>query len=156
MDEHEYQQAREHLNQCPCPFEKAILSSRCGCEKCQRLNIAEREAVNCLLPIAQANCVKLLNYLQQNAQFALKHPQANSPLPHLKAMKLQCGSLLGLQSMLSVESNSVTQHRDTNQVENIYQLITQMIDQFEQIENIPLQDLMKFIAHYQVRPKRAT
>jgi hypothetical protein len=155
MDESEYQQAREQLNQCPCPFEKAILSSCCGCQKCQRLNIAEREAVTCTLPTAQACCVELLNYLQQNAQFALKLAQLGNPLPHIKAMKLQCGGLLGLQFILSIEANPVDQKFDNIKVENIYELVTKAIDKFEKIERVPLQELMKFISHYQVRSKRS-
>lgn len=64
MDEHEFQQAREQLNQRPCPFEKAILSSRCFCTKCQRLNIAEREMAACVSSVTQARCVILNSYIK--------------------------------------------------------------------------------------------
>lgn len=147
MDEREYQQAREQLNQCPCTFEKAVLSSRCGCIHLQRLNIAEREAAACQSPMAQARCTQLLYYFYQNAQFALKLPHLDHQLAHAKAMKLQCGGLVGLQSVLQLQSAG------TLQVENIDALITQALNAFEKLEQLPYQTIIKFINHYQVRSK---
>jgi len=147
MDEHEFQQARERLNQCPCPFEKAILSSRCGCAKCQRLNIAEREAAACVSPAAQARCAVLLDQLYQNARFALKQPRIEGPQPHAKAMKVQCGGLFGLATVLS-------EGADVSPVENIDALVTQAMETFGSLENMPFSEIVKFISHYQVRAKR--
>lgn len=147
MDEREYQQAREQLNQCPCTFEKAVLSSRCGCVHFQRLNIAEREAAACQVPVAQARCNQLLHYLYQNAQFALKLSHLGHQLAHAKAMKLQCGGLTGLQAVLQSPLS------DHPQVENIDALITQALKVFDKLEQLPYQKIIKFINHYQVRPK---
>jgi hypothetical protein len=147
MDEREYQQAREQLNQCPCPFEKAVLSSRCGCVHFQRLNIAEREAAACQSPMAQARCTQLLDYFYQNAQFALKLSHLGHQLAHSKAMKLQCGGLVGLQSVLQFPSSG------TFQVENIDALITHALNIFDKLEQLPYQKIIKFINHYQVRSK---
>lgn len=147
MDEREYQQAREQLNQCPCTFEKAILSSRCGCVHFQRLNIAEREAAACRSPIAQVRCTQLLHYLYKNAQFALKLSHLSQQLAHAKAMKLQCGGLTGLQAIL------LSQQSVKPQVENIDALITQALNTFNKLEQFPYQEIVKFINHYQVRSK---
>lgn len=147
MDEMEYQTIREILNQCPCPFEKALLSSRCTCAKFQRLNIAEREAAACILPAAQVRCIALLEQLYQNARFALKQPRMDKPQPHNKAMKIQCGGLLGLQAALSPEC-------DNKQVENIDALVTQALKNYGELEKLPYQEIVKFISHYQVRVKR--
>jgi len=143
MDEHEFQQTREKLNQCPCTFEKAILSSRCGCAKCQRLNIAEREAAACVSPAAQARCAVLLEQLYQNARFALKQPRIEGPQPHAKAMKVQCGGLFGLATVLSEGA-----------VENIDALVTQALETFGSLEDLPFSEIVKFISHYQVRAKK--
>lgn len=149
MDEHEFQQARKTLDQCPCPFEKAILSSRCACANSRRLNIAEREAATCLSSAAQMRCVALLEQLYQNAQFALKLPHLESPLPHAKAMKVQCGGLLGLQATLY--SNCT----ETSQVKNIDALVIEAQRQFGELTQLPYQEIVKFINHYQVRVKRS-
>lgn len=148
MDEHEYQKAREILNQCPCPFEKALLSSRCACAKFQRLNIAEREAASCISPVAQARCIVLLEQLYQNARFALKQSRLDGPTPHAKSMKVQCGGLLGLQAVL------ISEHVD-KPVENIDGLVTQALETFGELEKLPYQEIIKFISHYQVRVKRS-
>jgi hypothetical protein len=146
MDEREYQQVRERLNQCPCVFEKAILTNRCGCEKCQRLNLAERELATCTSPTAQQRCIELLDQLYQNARFALKQPHLTAPLPHGKVMKVQCGGLLGLQTLLFSESNT-TQPA----VGNIDALITQALETYGDLKKLPYQEVVKFISHYQVR-----
>jgi len=145
MDEHEYQQTRKQLNQCPCPFEKAILSSRCGCEKFQRLNIAEREAAACVSVYAQKQCLELLEQLYQNARFALQQSDLNSPLAHAQMMKLQCGGLQGLQSILKQKGN----------INNINGLVKSLFTNFDDIKKIPYQEIVQFISHYQVRKKRS-
>ncbi|WP_069471550.1 hypothetical protein [Candidatus Marithrix sp. Canyon 246] len=145
MDEDEYQQTRKQLNQCPCPFEKAILSSRCGCEKFQRLNIAEREAAACVSVSAQKQCVELLEQLYQNARFALQQSDINSPLAHAQMMKLQCGGLQGLQSIL----------KQTGNINNINGLVKYIFTNFDDLNKIPYQEVVQFISHYQVRKKRS-
>ncbi len=145
MDEYEYQQTRKQLNQCPCPFEKAILSSRCGCEKFQRLNIAEREAAACVSASAQQQCLELLEQLYENARFALHQSDLNSPLAHAQMMKLQCGGLQGLQSILK--------HRGT--INNINGLVKFIFTNFDDLKQIPYQEVVQFISHYQVRKKRS-
>jgi hypothetical protein len=138
MDEYEF-------NQCPCPFEKAILTSRCGCEKFQRLNIAEREAAACVSVSAQQQCVELLEQLYQNARFALQQSNLNSPLAHAKMMKLQCGGLQGLQSILKQRGN----------INNINGLVKSLFTNFDDLKKIPYQEIVQFISHYQVRKKRS-
>jgi hypothetical protein len=138
MDEYEF-------NQCPCPFEKAILTSRCGCEKFQRLNIAEREAAACVSVSAQQQCVELLEQLYQNARFALQQSNLNSPLVHAKMMKLQCGGLQGLQSILKQRGN----------INNINGLVKYIFTNFDDLKKIPYQEIVQFISHYQVRKKRS-
>jgi len=147
MDEREFQQVREHLSQRPCPYQKAILSGLCRCRKCQRLNIAEREMVDCISPIAHGCCVKVLEQLSQKARFAIK--QVRSPLSHIQAMKVQCGGLIGLQSLL-ISGNTC----EIKSIKNIDALVTQALEVFGNMENFPYQEIVRFISHYQVRVKR--
>jgi hypothetical protein len=126
-------------------LKKAILSSRCGCEKFQRLNIAEREAAACVSVSAQKQCLELLEQLSQNARFALQQSDLNSPLAHAQMMKLQCGGLQGLQSILKQRGN----------INNINGLVKYIFTNFDDLKKIPYQEVVKFISHYQVRKKRS-
>jgi len=148
MDENEYKHAYHTLNQRPCAFEKAILSSRCHCAFCQRLNIAEREAVMCQAQAAALPCAELLAQLRQNATFALKLTHLDGPLPHAKEMKVQCGGLLGLQAVLFPEQPAA------DHVANIHALISQAIEVFGGLDQIPYQTIVQSIHHYQVRSSR--
>jgi hypothetical protein len=146
MDEHEYEQVRERLNETPCVFEKAILTNRCACEQCQRLNLAERELATCISPTGQQRCIELLDQLYKNARFALKQAHLTGPLPHGKVMKVQCGGLLGLQTLLFSESPT-TQPA----VGNIDALMIKALETYGELKKIPYQEVIKFISHYQVR-----
>lgn len=113
------------------------------------MNIAEREAVACVSPTAQARCIALLEQLYQNARFALKQPRLDSPQLHAKAMKVQCGGLFGLVAVLFSERTEVSQ------VENIDALVTQALSTFGDLKKLPYQEIVKFISNYQVRAKRS-
>jgi hypothetical protein len=147
MEEFEFQQTREQLNQCPCPYEKAILSSRCFCKNCQRIYIAEREMATCLAPPAQEYCLTLRDRLNEKARFALKQTHLDGPQPHTKAMKMQCGGLQGLQAILAQET-------ELKPVKNITALVTQAIEQFGDLTHLPYQEIVRFISNYQVRSKK--
>lgn len=145
--EQEFKRTYFTLNQRPCPFEKAILSSRCNCSQSQRLYLAEREGITCISEEIYSLCSVLLEQLCIKAQFALKLMRTGEPLPHAKAMKVQCGGLLGLQTILQNKSS------DNQHVEDISTLILQAITTFKQFEQLPYQEIVKFISTYQVRGK---
>jgi len=148
MDEKEFKQLYNKINEQACVFEKAILSTRCACEKSQRIYIAEREGVACVSKRACDNCLILFNKLSEKARFALKMQRLISPLPHGKAMKVQCGGLLGLSAILEPKS------LNKEKIENIHTIVTQAFEKFEQLENLPYSDIMPFITHYESRKKR--
>lgn len=146
MEEDEYKAFYQTLNQHPCQFEKAVLSSRCACSKAQRLNLAEREAVVCTLQAARLRCQALLDALHQNARFALKQAHQPDAMPHGKEMKVQCGGLQGLQAALFPESGEG--------VGDIAGLVEQAVARFGGLEHLPYQEIVRAIAHYQVRKGR--
>lgn len=148
MEENEYRQTYYELNSNPCIFEKVVLSGRGACVQCRRLSIAEREGVACLSPPRTVLCADLLKQLRYKAIFALKLTQLRGPLPHTKEMKVQGGGLLGLQAVLFPNL------RDVKQVGNIEGLVTQALTTFGEFEQLPYQEIVKFISHYQVRTKR--
>ena len=148
MDENEYKEVYHSVNKQRCAFEKATLTRRFACENVIKINIAEREATGCTDPGAQQQCTQLLELLRQNSAFVLKIPHISGPLPHAKEMKVQCGGLIGLQTVLH-ECPS-----DMFLVNNIYELVKDAEEQFNGMSNLPFQDIVKSIATFEGRRKR--
>lgn len=147
MDEHEYRELYHSLNSNRCVFEKALLTRRFGCSQVARINIAEREAAGCSNPVALDTCTELLDQMHSKATFALGLKHVNGPLPHAREMKVQCGGLLGLEAvMYETESPEGTA--------DIFELVANALTQFEQIDMLPYSLIMKYISHYEGRPRR--
>ncbi len=143
MDEAKFKTTYHEMNPSPCIFSKAILSNKFGCEKFERLNIAERETINCNSINAHKTCATLLNLLSKNSQVALHSPKIDVQLPHNKAMKLQCGGLLGIRDVLELKEDII----------NIYAIVRQALLKFKTLENLPYQDIIGIIVHYEVRKR---
>jgi len=83
----------------PCVFQAALLARQADCELVQCRSLAERESLLCPSATAHLNCETLQRLLLERATFALKqHP--HTPLTHGTAMRLQCGGIKGLQTVL--------------------------------------------------------
>lgn len=148
MDEEEYKDVYNSVNELRCVFEKAILTRRFQCEKLKRINIAEREAAGCCDPVAQHECDRLLKLLRKNSAFALGLTQVSGPLPHAREIKVQCGGILGLQQALTS-----TPMVSTLQV-NIFQCVQQAKMEFNDLQGLPYQKITQAIAHFEGRRKR--
>jgi len=148
MDEQQYRQAFHEINQYPCPFGKAMLTSRCACEKFQKLNLAEREAAACISPQAHATCEYLVELLYLKTRFAVGIVDLDQPIPHAKAMRTQCGGILGLRELLKVE------HSAQYEVDNIYGLIQTAIKTYGSLDKMPFGDIVSYVRQYKVRRKR--
>lgn len=147
MDEQEFKQVYEAVNDRRCVFEKAALTRMFACEKLIRMNIAEREAAGCSNPAAQSQCHQLLNHLRASAAFALKLTHVSGPLPHAKELKVQCGGLLGLQRNVEGES-------DARGVTNVFALVQAAKQTYGELAQFPYQDIVKSVAHFQGRRPR--
>ncbi|MCW8826549.1 MAG: hypothetical protein OQK78_09000 [Gammaproteobacteria bacterium] len=145
MDETEYKETYKKVNEIPCTFSKAILRRCCGCRHAQKLLLAEREAMACLSVEGQLRCEKLLPLLRQKAAFALKLTHIDGKLPFGKEIKVQCGSMLGLQQEL--EANPVQEPK----VEDIYNLIDQAEAFYDSINNFPFNEMVRTISHFKAR-----
>jgi hypothetical protein len=145
VDEREYREISQALSSLCCPFEKAILTGHFGCERSTRINIAEREVVECASAEAQRACLQVAACLQRGAKFALKLTGTEEHLPHIKAMKLQCGGLLGLQHAVVPESGGATA------VTNVYEIIKAVYRSFGNPPDLPLATIVRRIACHAVR-----
>ncbi len=148
MDEYAYRSTFNDLNQYPCPFAKAILTSRYACEKFQRINLAEREAAACTSPQAHAICEQLLELLYLKVRFAIGIVDLAQPIPHAKAMRTQCGGMIGLRELLKV------QYSEFYEVDNIYALVQIAIENYESLDKLPFADIVNHVRQYKVRGKR--
>ncbi|MCV6636847.1 hypothetical protein [Candidatus Albibeggiatoa sp. nov. NOAA] len=148
MDEQAYKSTFHDINPFPCPFGKAMLSSRCACEKFQKLNIAEREAASCISPQAHASCEYLLELLYLKTRFALGIVDLDQPIPHAKAMRTQCGGILGLRELLKLE------HSERYEVDNIYGLVQTAIGTYESLDNLPFKEIVSYVRQYKVRRRK--
>jgi len=145
MDERAFQDTYRATNPFACPFEKAILICQCACREAQRINIAERDAVNCLDAQAQGDCSLLVGMLRHNAAFALKLTHADAVLPHAKYVKVQCGGLLGLQAALRPE------YAGEARVEDIRGLVLEAQERFGGLQDWPYSEIVRGIAGFEFR-----
>ena len=148
MDENEYRAVYHTVNEVRCCFEKAMLTRRFGCQKLVKMNIADREAAGCGNEACKQTCLQVLQQLRANAAFALKTTSTNSPLPHAKEIKAQCGGMIGLYQCLHPEETAI------QGVDDIFGTISQAITQFDGIEKLPYAEIVKTITHFEGRKKR--
>lgn len=148
VDEDQYRRTyRQHIA-VSCPYEKAILSRICACEKAAKSNIAEREAIGCSSSVAQQLCVELVNHTRKRANFALGVAHTSGALPHAKAIKVQCGGLLGLQRVLDGSEDSVHVH-------NVHGLIRRALKRFKNLDALPFEQIIRSVARYEHRRRRS-
>lgn len=86
-----------------CVFAKALLAQAAECACSRRRSVGEQLAIDCAVPVAQANCSLLARLLHERARFALRLPPEGRPMMHAQALRLQCGGLAALQQLLEVD-----------------------------------------------------
>jgi len=146
MDEDKYRETYQSVNPLQCPFEKTLNSRRCECSKMEKIHLADRECVGCLNKQAWQNCRDFLTLLRLNARFALKITDEElSPLPHGKEIKVQNGSVIGLNKLFNPES----EHKP-----DIYLLLNQALAEYKTFDKLPLDQLMQSIVHFKARATR--
>lgn len=144
VDEEQYRRTYQEVITVPCPFEKAILQRVCACPRASKCNIAEREALNCQSPEAQEACVAFLHELRKRANFALGLKRTPGALPHAKAMKIQCGGLMGLQNTLDPFAQDV-------RVSDVFGLMNRALKRFQDMSNIPFDQIVREVTKYEGR-----
>lgn len=146
MDEDKYRETYRSVNPLQCPFEKSLNSRRYQCTQMEKIHLADRECVGCIDKQAWQNCRDFLELLRKNALFALKIPNVDGqPLPHGKEIKVQSGSIVGLQKLFNPESKNKP---------DIYQLLEQALAEYQLFTNLPLDQLMQSIVNFKARETR--
>jgi hypothetical protein len=148
MEEKEYRDTYQSINERRCVFEKTINSRRCTCRQSQRFHLADREGIACKSATGNALCSTFLDSMRRNARFALHLTSANSPLPHAKEIKVQTGGLLGLQGLIHPE------HAGDSNVDNAIGLIDAAIEKYGSIDALPYDIIVQAIVKFEGRKKR--
>jgi hypothetical protein len=149
MEEQEYRDTYNSVNERRCVFEKTINSRRCSCEKSMRFHLADREGIACKSASGNALCTELLNTMRRNARFALHLTSADAPLPHAKEIKVQTGGLLGLQGLLHPDKAEATN------IDNVIGLIDRSVQQFGRLQDLPYTAIVQAIVRFEGRRKRS-
>ncbi|MDH5183312.1 MAG: hypothetical protein OEX12_05420 [Gammaproteobacteria bacterium] len=148
MDETEYRDTYQTINETRCWFEKAINSRKCLCARMERFNLADREGVRCTMKEGQLQCHALLAALREKALFALQITKLDGPLPHAKEVKVQLGGMLGLQAALHPELS------EADTVADIYACINEAIEKYTAIEQFPFVEIIKTVVQIEGRTTR--
>lgn len=127
-----------------CPFERVILSTEFSCSEAHKYFYAHKEGIACKNPPARLNCQLLVEYLKQNSKFALRQaPQAEGKLTHGQEMKLKCGGLLGLQSILEEQAD-------------IHSLVNMALQQSAELKDLPWDRILASVQAYKLRQGRTS
>ena len=145
MDEDKYRETYRSVNPLQCPFEKTLNSRRCQCTKMEKIHLADRECVGCVDKQAWQNCRDFLETIRKNALFALKLTEIEGPLPHGKEIKVQNGSVIGLQKLFNLPEEERP---------DIFLLLEQALKEYQTFEQLPLDQLMQSIVHFKARATR--
>jgi len=148
MEEKEYKQTYNTVNERRCVFEKAISSRRCSCSKSQRFHLADREGVTCKSAAGNALCSGLLQLMRTNARFALHLTSVSGPLPHAKEIRVQTGGMLGLQGLVYSEK------KDQSGVDDIIATIDTALQRYGRLDDLPFDIIVQGIVKFEGRKKR--
>jgi hypothetical protein len=148
VDQDLFRKTYREVNERFCAYEKSILTNQCDCSQAARFCIAEREGVRCGSEQGQQRCLRLLEFLRNQARFALRSTEDRSTIPHGKAMKVQVGGLRGLKSALAPEEPVPAT------IDDVDATIQAALGRFGDLDSLPLQTIIQHITAYQGR-KRA-
>lgn len=149
MEEDEYRNTYQQINPIRCAFEKAILSRRCACGHAHKFCLAEREGVSCGHTARQARCAHFLSSIRKQAMFVLKLTSMDNTmqLPHAKEIRVQVGSLLGLNELLQLQPGA-------DQIADINDLLDKSTDKYRDINELPFSQLIPAIQKMEGRRSR--
>ena len=148
VDEAAFRQARGEINRLPCVFERALLARHAACELALRHQIAERETVACTQPAAHAACAELSALLREKSAFALGLTGTQRILPHAMVMKIQCGGLDGLKTLLDADA-------DAPMPPDVRRLVGEAKERYGDLAALPFSAIVQGMAAWKARRRHA-
>jgi hypothetical protein len=143
VDENEFRRVRAELVVRPCPFQAAIFAGAAACRLAERVQLAERQAINCREAAAQMRCLRALELIRDRSKFALGRRRLPAVLPFGQALKIQAGGLLGLRDALD--------GGPADAVADVDGLFAELAARFGPLDSVPFGPVLRRIAHYRRR-----
>lgn len=126
-----------------CAFARALIAGEAGCALARRSSRAETVSIACASPVAAINCATLVALLRERARFALRLPAVSAPLPHVQAMRLQCGGTMALAHALG-----------SPRALDVHELISQARERWGSLSDLPFASLVADLAAWEPRRRR--
>lgn len=145
VDEAAFRHAKGEINRLPCVFERALLARHAACELAVRHQIAERESGSCAQPVARALCAQMSALLRDKSAFALGLTGTQRILPHAMVMKIQCGGLDGLKSLLDADAVAP----------DVRRLVRLAQERYGELEALPFSEIVQGMAAWKARRRHA-
>lgn len=125
-----------------CPFSKAIIGKWCHCPHAKLVDRCSGKMTCTRVDDLQETCIELDEAFKVNTRFILGVKGDNAELTHAHLMKIRCGGLLGMQSVLKIESG---------QLVNIRDVIDQTIKDYRSIAGFPYNKIVQDIKNFKHR-----
>ena len=145
VDEAAFRHAKDEINRLPCVFERALLGRHAACELAVRHQIAERETVACVQPVAHEACATMSQLLREKSAFALGLTAIQRNLPHATVMRIQCGGLDGLQALLDADAVAP----------DVRRLVRLAQERYADLDELPFSQVVQGVAAWPARRRRA-
>lgn len=142
MEETIYRHAKGEINRLPCVFEAALLGQHAVCELSVRHSVNGHQKLACAQPLARASCGTLDGLLQEKSAFAIRRTDAQRRLPKASVMKIQCGGLNGLRSLLDPQAHAP----------NVVHLVRLAQEKQGGLAQLPFAEIIKSVAAW--KPSR--
>jgi len=142
MEQDIFREVYQQVHARTCLFQKSILSFLCSCSHSHKTCIAEREGIKCQDELAQKQCIEFIEIMQEKGRFSAKLKNA-----HGSHIRLQVGTLRGLNALLN--------NPDINKIDDVYGLILQAKTHFNDLDQLPFEQILPHINRYQGRQRRS-
>lgn len=117
------------------------MAGEAGCTLARRRPRGEIDAILCASPVAHAHCATLLQQLRSRSRFALRLPGPDALIPHVQAMRLQCGGALALARELGHD-----------RPQDLHDIVAEARQRWGDLASIPYEPIVRSLAAWQ--PKR--
>jgi hypothetical protein len=125
-----------------CPFSKPILGKWCVCPYAKIAELCSGKMTCTRAGDLQQSCLELDSKIKVNTRFILGMKSDADELTHAKLMKIRCGSLLGMQRVLAM---------DTLQPVNIRNVIDKITNEYGSLDAFPYNEIVQDIQHFKHR-----
>jgi hypothetical protein len=131
-----------------CAFSNTLVTGQFGCEKGEQVTRRSGPDVVCASDEAHQQCEKLFQRMKQTALPAFGVEDDLLSMPHSVLVKIQFGSLLGLQRLQSDGTD------ESAVVKNIHGLVGQAIGKHGGLDAIPCQAFVEDMTSYKLKRRR--